>query len=150
MFKIKENVIVKDYSVPGKVSWTKGIILEKIGKQTYFVKTECGKKWKRHANQIISCIKPGKNETEMPSTLLDTLQKISPSIQNNIQQIQADNITEQVNKNFETQVATQNTEKEIVKEIDNIGKEIVNENKIIEKEIVKYNLRERKNKIVNN
>lgn len=86
----------------------------------------------------------------MPSTLLDTLQKILPSIQNNIQQIQADNITEQVNKNFETQVATQNTEKEIVKEIDNIGKEIVNENKIIEKEIVKYNLRERKNKIVNN
>lgn len=42
----------------------------------YLIKNENNKVWKRHANQIISCIAPKVIENKIPSTILDPLQKI--------------------------------------------------------------------------
>lgn len=74
IFSINENVMVKDYSVPGKVSWLKSTIFKPLGKQTYLVKTTNNKIWKRHANQIFSC--QTQNDQPVPCILQDPLQKI--------------------------------------------------------------------------
>lgn len=120
-FKINENVVVKDYSVPGKVSWSKGFIRDIIGKQTYIIEMNNGKKWKRHANQIIPCMKPNEHEPDFPSTILDPLQKISPIIQENRNENLIEENTNIVNEKKESENLPDN-----------------------KKEIVKYNLRERK------
>lgn len=77
LFKINDVVMVKDYSRPNNVVWTKAIISQKIGKQTYIVKTFKNKIWRRHANQIIL------RQTEEENTMLsDPLQTVTPMIVN--------------------------------------------------------------------
>lgn len=81
-FEINSPVIVKDYSIPGKISWKKATVKKILGKQTYLVATPENHCWKRHANQMIKC----NLFSEIPSTILDPLQKISnqnETIENN-------------------------------------------------------------------
>lgn len=75
-FSVGSMVIAKDYSVAGKVSWTKAKVVQILGSQVYLIETMERKTWKRHANQLISCSAkmPAENNDEIytPTTLLDT------------------------------------------------------------------------------
>lgn len=124
-FKFKQNdtIMAKNYSTPGKISWIKGLIQKKIGKQTYLIKTQHNKIWKRHANQIISCIAPRINESETPSTILDPLQRLSPSAQNNVQDGLRTNIVNN-NDQLETDYEKENA-------VDNIVNNNIENNNIV-------------------
>ncbi|XP_036340257.1 uncharacterized protein K02A2.6-like [Rhagoletis pomonella] len=76
-FKVGEQVIVKDFSIPGRFSWTKAIIVKALGKQIFLVKTNNNaKEWKRHANQIIPCKNKKVTNGQEPEILSNPLEKI--------------------------------------------------------------------------
>lgn len=142
---IKENyfhknttVLVKDFSVPGKVSWKKGIIFKVLGKQIYLVKVETNKIWKRHANQIISCSLSLKPDT--PTTVTDPLQKIYPTTSE-----EKNYVYNRTNEN-QDHITGNNQENNNVNPDNNDTNTVqtANNNDEISR---KYNLRERKQKI---
>lgn len=48
-----DKVLVRDYRKVNKKSWIAATVEKRIGQQTYFVKTEEGRIWKRHLNQML-------------------------------------------------------------------------------------------------
>ena len=40
IFNKGDNVVFKDYSTPGKVSWIRGSVLKKLGTHIYLIKTK--------------------------------------------------------------------------------------------------------------
>lgn len=52
MYKVKEKVLVRDYSEVNIKKWVKAVVERKIGKLTFICRTENGNSWKRHANQM--------------------------------------------------------------------------------------------------
>lgn len=133
-FKNGDQVIVKDYSIPGRVSWTKAEILEKLGQQTFRVKTIASEKiWKRHANQMVACYKANTYDPGIPKTLLDPL--VSQSLDSNI------NRNEEKYKNSVGSPDLGNEQN-----ITNLGNIKLKEN---EAQSYKYNLRSRVVKEVN-
>ncbi|XP_037930007.1 uncharacterized protein K02A2.6-like [Teleopsis dalmanni] len=93
-FKENEAVMVKDYSIPGRVSWAKGYVSKKLGRQIYIVKTENGKNWKRHANQMIGC-KNNFQEEENRSKLFK-----EPIVEENIGSKAKDIVSQNVEENI--------------------------------------------------
>lgn len=80
-FAVNDVVLTKDYSRPGKVSWTKGIIVSKLGRQTYLCSVAgMDKPWKRHANQLIP-VEASKlpREVYVPYTLTASPQLMTPN-----------------------------------------------------------------------
>lgn len=74
-FSVGGTVIAKDYSVAGKVSWTKAKVVKILGSQVYLIEMTGGKTWKRHANQLISCNAKMPDESNeeiyIPTTILN-------------------------------------------------------------------------------
>lgn len=77
LFNLGNFVMAKDYSIPGKISWSKGKIKTILGKQYYLVQMidKPNTIWKRHSNQLIH----GKETMEnyIPTTIIDPLEKIN-------------------------------------------------------------------------
>lgn len=83
MFAVNDVVMAKDYSAPGKVSWTKGIIAKKLGRQIYMVSVAgTSKIWKRHANQLIHAAGVEKSSEQYVPYTLQTPQLTADNTQN--------------------------------------------------------------------
>lgn len=52
-FKTGDKVLVRDYRKVNKKTWIAAIVEKRIGQQTYIVKTQEDKVWKRHLNQML-------------------------------------------------------------------------------------------------
>ena len=71
-------VMAKDYSIPGKISWKKCKVIKKLGKRYWKIKVIGKLKlfWKRHINQLISCLDFNEQNKYIPSSLTDPLEKL--------------------------------------------------------------------------